>query len=155
MRANYRPSSLTTFGYVTECHGVQIRAQLRSVATLVRVTGRIGPASSDLVLANLRRFALVEGPLVLDLLDGHGFDGDWLHHVIDVIAGDSDSANTELTLVVDSALRETMASDDCVAVVGSVEQALEGIAERTTVRRAFLVDVVAGPPRLHSASGCR
>jgi hypothetical protein len=155
MLANDRPRSLSTFGYVIECHGVQIRAQLRSVATLVRVTGRIAPANSDLVLANLHRFALVESPLVLDLLDGHGFDGDWLQDVIDVIAGDSGSANTELTLVVDSPLRKTMASDDCVGVVGSVEQALESIAQRIRVRRAFLVDVMAGPPRLHSASGCR
>jgi hypothetical protein len=153
MLANYRPRSLTTFGYVIECHGVQIRAQLRSVATLVRVTGRIAPPNSDLVLANLRRFALVESPLVLDLLDGHGFDGAWLQDVIDVIAADSDSANTELTLVVDSALRQTMASDDCVGVVGSVEQALKDIAERIRVRRTFLIDVVAGAPSLQTASG--
>jgi hypothetical protein len=56
-------------------------------------------------------------------------------------------------LVVDSALRQTISYDDCVGVVGSVEQALKDIAERIRVRRTFLIDVVAGAPSLQTASG--
>lgn len=65
---------------------MQIRPQICNVAALVRVTGRIGPASRDLVLTNPRRFTLVQGPLVLDPLDGHGFDG-WLRDAINLLSG--------------------------------------------------------------------
>ena len=46
----------TPLGYVIACHGVVIRAQLSSVATLVSVTGGCSSQWNDLVIAHLRRF---------------------------------------------------------------------------------------------------
>ncbi|PRC51534.1 hypothetical protein C6A85_63590, partial [Mycobacterium sp. ITM-2017-0098] len=48
------------FGYVIDCRGVQIRAQLRSVATVVKVTGHIGAQNRELIAAHLCRFTRLE-----------------------------------------------------------------------------------------------
>jgi hypothetical protein len=133
MLVNHRPRPLTTLGYVIECHGAQIRAQLRSVATLVRVTGSIRPANVDLVLTHLRRFSRLQGPLVLDLLEADGFEDASL---VDLIVTVTQDSGTAVTLVVDSALRDTMAPRDGVDVVGSVGEALRDIADRIRARRA-------------------
>jgi hypothetical protein len=136
MLVNHRPRSLTTLGYVIECDGVQIRAQLRSVATLVRVTGCIGPSNVDLVLIHLRRFSRLQGPLVLDLLGADGFDDALLGELIHTVTAGSDVVGAAVTLVVDSALRDTMAPRDGVDVVDSVGEALRDISARIRARRA-------------------
>jgi hypothetical protein len=138
MLTNHRPRSLTTIGSVVECYGVQMRPQLRSVATLVRVTGRIGALNRELVLAHLRRFTRLQGPLVLDLLDSDGFDGALLESLMQTIDDDDEAAGTDLTLVLDPTLFELVASDDRVGVAGSVPEALHTIAERIKARRALV-----------------
>jgi hypothetical protein len=155
MLVNHRPRSLTTLGYVVECHGVQLRAQLRSVATLVQVTGRASAANRELVLAHLRRFTMVRGPLVIDMLDRDGFDAELLQDLICTIEEDPDFADTDVTLVVDPALRETMPSPGRVDVVDSVGQALRDITERINARRAFVMKSLAGLASRRQASGCR
>jgi hypothetical protein len=155
MLVNHRPRSPTTLCYVIECHGVQLRAQLRSVATLVQVTGRTSPANRDLVLAHLRRFTMVPGPLVIDMLDRDGFDAELLQDLICTIEQDPDFADTDVTLVVDPALCETMPSHGRVDVVDSVGEALRDITERINARRAFVVKSVAGLTSRRQASGCR
>jgi hypothetical protein len=141
MGTNHRPRSLATIGYVIECHGVQIRAQLRSVATLVRVTGRIGPMNRDLVRSELRRFTRLQTPLVFDLLGSHGFDGALLDDLLDAIDNDGDAAGTDLTLVLDPAVSDTAVFDEFderVGVASSVPEALHSIAERIKARRALV-----------------
>lgn len=138
MFTNRGQGSPATIGYVIECHGVQIRAQLRSVATLVQLTGRIGPANRDLVLANLRRFTRLRGPLVLDLVSSDGFGTGLLQALMRTIEDDRDAAGTELTLVVNPALRASVASDERVDVADSVAAALSSITERIQVRRALV-----------------
>ena len=145
MLRNHRPRPLTTLGYVIECQGVHLRAQLRSVATLVRVTGRIDPTNRDLVSAHLRRFTLIQGPLVLDLLDSDGFDAALLRDLIDAIDRNGASAGTDVTLVVGPALRLALPARDGVEVVASVTEGLRGVAERLSVRRAFLLKSVTTP----------
>jgi len=137
MFTSHGQRSPATSGCVVECHGVQIRAQLRSVATLVQLTGRIGPANRDLVSANLRRLTRLQGPLVLDLLSSDGFDAALLQELMRTIEDDRDAAGTELTLVIHTTLRESAASfDERVDVVDSVAAALSSIAERIQARRA-------------------
>ena len=121
-------SSLAALGPVTECHGVQLRAHLRSVAVLVEVTGLLGDANRTLVTNHVRRFARVGSPLVLDLLETGGVDDEFLRGLVPV---------ADLTLVVDPARRESLTSDG-TRVVGSVGEAMRMIAGRLNARRALV-----------------
>ena len=121
-------SSLAALGPVTECHGVQLRAHLRSVAVLVEVTGLLGDANRTLVTNHVRRFARVGSPLVLDLLETGGVDDEFLRGLVPV---------ADLTLVVDPARRESLTSDG-TRVVGSVGEAMRIIAGRLNARRALV-----------------
>lgn len=123
-----RASSLAALGPVTECHGVQLRAHLRSVAVLVEVTGLLGDANRTLVTNHVRRFARAGSPLVLDLLETGGVDDEFLRGLVPV---------ADLTLVVDPARRESLTSDG-TRVVGSVGEAMRIIAGRLNARRALV-----------------
>ena len=123
-------SSLAARGPVTECHGVQLRAQLRSFAVLVELTGRLGDANRTLVTDRVRRFALVGDALVLDLRKANGVDDAFLTGLSPV---------ADLTLVLDPVRRDGLAVDDSVAVVGSVGDAMRRITKRLTARRALPV----------------
>jgi hypothetical protein len=132
MLMNSQQSS-TAAGYVTECHGVQIRAQLRSVATVLQVTGLIGAANHDMILDHLRRFTRLQTPLVLDLFGCQGFGADLLRALLDEIdAGD-------LTLVIDPDLGDAALLGCGVDVVSSVAQALGGVAARIRERRTSVL----------------
>lgn len=130
MFTNDTVPSLAARGPVTECHGVQLRAQLRSVATLVQVTGHLSAANRRQVSSHLRRFALVGGALVLDLLDARGVDDEFVRDLGGV---------ADLTLVVDPARRDGLASHASVAVVGSVGEAMRAITGRLAARRTLPV----------------
>lgn len=122
-------------GHVVECHGVQIRAQLRSVATVVQVTGLVSAANRNAVLEHLSRLSLLETPLILDLLQSHGFGADLVDGVIRAMR---DTEVADLTLVVDPALGGSEALGGDVDVAESVAQALAGVAARIKERRAPL-----------------
>ena len=126
MPTNHTASSLAALGPVTECHGVQLRAQLRSVAVVVQVTGHLGAANRTLVTNHVRRFALVGGALVLDLREAGGVDDAFVRGLSPV---------ADLSLVLDPAQRDGLA-DDTVTVVSSVGEAMRGITMRLTARRA-------------------
>lgn len=126
-------SSLAARGPVTECHGVQLRAQLRSVAVLVEVTGQLGDANRTLVTTYVRRFALVGDALVLDLREARGVDDAFVRCVSPV---------ADLTLVLDPRQRDGLV-DGSVAVVGSVGDAMRNITTRLTARRALPVRAVS------------
>ncbi|MCV7132380.1 hypothetical protein H7J06_05225 [Mycobacterium hodleri] len=114
---------------MTECHGVQLRAQVRSVAVLVEVTGRLGAANRTLVINQVRRFALVGGALVLDLREAGGVDDEFVRGL---------SPAAELTLVLDPVQRDGLVVDDSVAVAGSWGEAMRRITTRLTARRALV-----------------
>lgn len=126
-------SSLAARGPVTECHGVQLRAQLRSVAVLVEVTGHLGDANRTLVTNHVRRFALVGDALVLDLRAAGGVDDAFVRGLRPV---------ADPTLVLDPVQRDGLLNDS-VAVVGSVGEAIRGITLRLTARRALPVRAVS------------
>jgi hypothetical protein len=121
-------SSLAARGSVAECHGVQLRVQLRSVAVLVQVTGHLGDANRTPVSNHLQRLALVGGALVLDLLEAGGIDDAFVRGLSNV---------PDLTLVLDPARQESLTVDG-TRVVGSVGAAMRGIAGRLTARRALV-----------------
>lgn len=119
-------SSLVARGPVTECHGVQLRAHLRSVAVLVEVTGRLGDANRTLVTHHVHRFALVGDALVLDLREASGVDEAFTTGL---------SPLADLTVVLNPAQRDALVVDS-VAIVGSVGDAMRRITKRLTARRA-------------------
>ena len=126
---NDSASSLAALGPVTECHGVQLRAQLRSVAVVVQVTGRLGAANRTLVTNHVQRFALVGGALVLDLLETGGVDDAFVRGLSPV---------ADVTLVLDPNQRDGLVNDT-VTVVSSVGDAMRSITTRLTARRALPV----------------
>jgi hypothetical protein len=126
-------SSPAARGPVTECHGVQLRAQQRSVAVLVEVTGRLGADNRTLVTTHVRRFALIGGALVLDLRQAGGVDDAFMSGL---------SAVADLTLVLDPARRDGLVVDS-MAVVGSVGDAMRSIATRLSARRTLQVRSVS------------
>lgn len=121
-------ASSTALGYVIECHGVQIRAQLRSVATVVQVTGSIAAANRGVVLDHLRRFTRLQTPLVVDLFECNGFDADLLGRLMD-------ESDVDLTLV-DPAPGNAGLLGSGADVASSVAQALSGVTARIRARRA-------------------
>ena len=56
-------------GYVVECRGAWVRAQIRSVATIITVTGCIDGTNVQLVADHMRRFTTLDTPLVVELHD--------------------------------------------------------------------------------------
>jgi hypothetical protein len=134
-------------GYVIECQGVQIRTQLRSVATVVKVTGRIRAQNRDLVASHLRRFTRLEGALVLDLLSCRGFGGGLLDDLLDTTEKDRHTA--DLTLVVDPTCSDARLFGTGVETAGSVVEALGSIAAQIKQRRAAAFLPSGGRP-LHA-----
>jgi hypothetical protein len=57
----------STVGYVIECRGAWVRTQMRSVASVITVTGRLDETNVELVTENLCRFSTLGSPLVVDL----------------------------------------------------------------------------------------
>ncbi|KAA0098941.1 hypothetical protein CIW49_13795 [Mycolicibacterium sp. P1-18] len=123
MLTNDSASALAALGPVTECHGVQLRAQLRSVATLVQVTGQLSDANRDLVSSQLRRFALAGGALVLDLIGASGVDDDFLRTLGSI---------ADLTLVLDPSRHHGL-SPDAAAIASSWGDAMRGIVAHRTI----------------------
>jgi hypothetical protein len=133
-------------GYVIECHGVGIRAQLRSVATVVHVTGRINARNRGLVATHLRRFTRLDSPLVLDLLDCRGFGPELLDDMLRTI--ENDCGGADLTLVINPLLGDARVLSAGVEIVGSVAEALGIIVAQTKQRRAAaLLPAVGGSLR--------
>ena len=54
-------------GYVIECRSAWVRAQIRSVASVISVTGGLDGANVEAVLGHLSRFTTLGSPLIVDV----------------------------------------------------------------------------------------
>ena len=52
-----------------ECGGARVRAQIRSVAAVITVTGRLDETNVEAVVGQLCRFVRLDDPLVVDVHD--------------------------------------------------------------------------------------
>jgi hypothetical protein len=136
--------STAPLGYVIECHGAQIRAQLRSVATVVEVTGRLSAYNWEAVVGRLCRFTRLRSPLVLDFLDCQGLDPQRLEQLLHTL--ESHCEGTELTLVLDPAVGIAGSGTESV-IATSVAEALSGISARIKQRRSPVFSAPLGRPR--------
>ena len=122
-------------GYVIQCHGVVIRAQLRSLATLVSVTGRCRAQWNDLVMAHLRRFTRMDRPLILDVSSADGAQRGLLRSLVSTAESDCNATGAELVLVAAPEQRHILDLHHRTRSTSSVGEALQRITELIRTRR--------------------
>jgi hypothetical protein len=125
----------TPLGYVIACHGAVIRAQLSSVATVVSVTGGRTTQWDDVVMAHLRRFTKLDGPLVLDVSGADGAQRALLRNLVSTVEKGCDAAGNQFVLVAEPLQRRTLDFHDRTLITSSVGEALRRIARLTRTRR--------------------
>jgi hypothetical protein len=127
---------LPTFGCVVKSSGTTVRAQMRSVATLIEVSGTLRVDKTAALQAQLRRFVLLESPLVLDLTCLIGITGELLQSLVGPVEIDCSIGNVELYVVVRHDLLDLVELQDGTDVVDSVGEALRSVIERIRQRRS-------------------
>jgi hypothetical protein len=128
-----RPAAL---GYAIACRGITVRAQLRSVATLIEVAGGLRTDKVAALQTQLHRFVLIGSPLVLDLSCVVGITGDLLQRLVAPIEIDCSLGNVELFVVVRHELVDGVELQDGTEVVGSKREALRSVVESIRERRS-------------------
>lgn len=58
---------LAPVGYVIECRGAWLRAQIRSVASVITVTGRLDQTNVEPMIGHLCRFTTLDSPVIIDV----------------------------------------------------------------------------------------
>jgi hypothetical protein len=115
-------------GYVIECRGAWLRAQIFGVATCVTVAGRVDEANLDTVVTALCRFTILKSAVVIDLRPCHD-DGDGtVERLISEFGASSACRGSQWALVADPAILCRVASPrdgQQVIHAESVAQALD------------------------------
>jgi len=69
-------------GYVIECRGTWLRAQIGGIATVVEMNGHLDGANSTAVAHHLCRFARLGYPLIVDFGQADAIDGAELSELV-------------------------------------------------------------------------
>jgi hypothetical protein len=130
---------------VIASRGTTIRAQLRSVAAVIEVSGTLRVDRTEALQTQLRRFVLLNSPLILDLTCVVGASGELLQRLLFPIEIDCSVGNVEVFVVVRHDLIDHVELQDGTEVVGSVGEALRTVVERIRERRnpAFFPGLLA------------
>lgn len=125
--------------YVTNCAGARLFVYARSLATVVRVDAEIDAANADCVTQEIRRFSVLQTPLILDLshLDFLGIGG---FRSLLLLNDERQKARLHCSVIAGPALRPLLriVKHHGLAVVGSVPEALELVEDAIGARRQFL-----------------
>ena len=129
---------------VFECHGVQVRAQYRHLATVVTIRGEIDGENVDPVGEYIRRFTLGENSVVLDLSGVSKFAvaGIWLLYAFDECCR---AEGVDWTLVPGTAVMTVLDNDhrdDEFAMTPSVREVLNDLSEAIIRRRRMALPLV-------------
>jgi len=131
--------SLRRCRYVTDCAGARLYVYARSLATVLRVDGEVDASNAERVTQEIRRFARLQSPLILDLsnLDFLGVDG---FRALLAVNRERQEAGLHCSLVTGTATRLLMCivKGHGLAIVGSVPEALQLIDDAIRVRRQFV-----------------
>jgi anti-anti-sigma regulatory factor len=119
-----------------DCHGAQLRAQCRQLATVVTVTGRVDAKNIDALSKEARRFILAEKPFVLDM-SGVDSCGALALPFLRTVDEQCRSAGVEWALIPSLAVTRRLRDDDFVTTT-SVPDALEHFADELHTRRRLL-----------------
>jgi anti-anti-sigma regulatory factor len=127
-----------------DCNGAAVRAQCRSLGTVVTITGAVDATNVDQVSEHSKRFILPDKPFVLDLstLDPFAAQGVRLLHQIDEICT---AAGLEWSVVPSQAVNTALLvthEESSFPVFGSVHEALHYFADATSARRRLLLPLL-------------
>ena len=127
-----------------DCDGAAVRAQCRSLGTVVTITGAVDSTNVDQVSDYTKRFILPDKPFVLDLsaLDSFAAQAVRLLHRIDAVCT---AAGVEWSVVpsqaVNTALLVTQ-EESSFPVFVTVHEALHYFADATSARRRMLLPLL-------------
>jgi anti-anti-sigma regulatory factor len=131
----------TTSGFrygnpMVDCHGAQLRAQCRQLATVVTVTGRVDAKNIDEISSQGRRFIIAEKPYVLDM-SGVNSCGALVLPFLRMVDEQCRMAGVEWALIASPAVTRRVRDDEFITVE-SVPDALEHFADELHTRRRLL-----------------
>jgi anti-sigma B factor antagonist len=125
--------------YVTDCAGARLYVYARSLATVLRVTGEIDASNAEHVTQEIRRFCVLQTPLILDLshLDFLGVAG---FRALLALNRERQEAGVHCSVVTGHATRllTRIVKDHGLAIVDSVPEALQLINDAIRARRQFV-----------------
>jgi anti-anti-sigma regulatory factor len=136
-------ASGTAFRYgnpALDCHGAQLRAHCRQLATVVTVSGDIDAMNVGQISQNVKRFVLAEKPFVLDLTGVTSFSPQSvsLLYAVDEAAY---TEGVEWSLIADTAVLDAVRGVAELAefpLAVSVPEALHHFADENLERRRLL-----------------
>ena len=121
-----------------ECGDARVRAQIRSVAAVITVTGRLDATNVEAVVGQLCRYVHLDDPLVLDVhdvdIDGDG--GGIFERLVSAFGAECHWGGVDWVLVAQSAdLPSSSEDDEHIVWAESVPEALAHFAWVIDTRR--------------------
>jgi anti-anti-sigma regulatory factor len=133
------PGSQFRYGNpMLDCHGAQLRAQCRQLATVVTVNGRLDSKNIEAVGQQARRFIIAEKPFVLDM-SGVEACGALTLPFLRTVDEQCRIIGVEWVLIPSSAVNRRLRPENAeFAVAASVPDAIEHFADDLESRRRLL-----------------
>ena len=127
-----------------DCNGAGVRAQCRSLGTVVRITGAVDSTNVDLVSEYTKRFILPDKPFVLDLsnLDSFAAQAVRLIYRIEAVCT---AAGLDWSVIPSQAVNAALLvthEESSFPVFVSVHEALHYFAAATSARRRMLLPLL-------------
>ncbi|OBJ49677.1 sulfate transporter [Mycobacterium sp. 1423905.2] len=124
---------------MVDCAGARLHVYARSIATVLRVDGEIDASNADSLANEIRRFARMKSPLILDLsnVEFLGIDG---FRALLRLNHEHEQARLHFTVVTGRALRPLLrlVTNHGLNVVDSVPEALQMVNDVLGARRNLL-----------------
>jgi len=128
--------------YAADCAGAQVHVYARSLATVLRIEGEIDASNAERIAQEIRRFARLKTPLILDLshlnfLAIAGF------RALLMLNHEHKRDRLHCSVIPGPAMRPLLRiiTDHGLALADSVPEALQLIDDVIRTRRQFLSDV--------------
>jgi len=127
-----------------DCNGAALRAQCRSLGTVVTITGAVDATNVDQVSEYSKRFILPDKPFVLDLsaLDSFAAQALRLLYRVDAVCT---AAGLEWSVIPSQAVNTALLvthEESSFPVFGSAHEALHYFADATSARRRMLLPLL-------------
>ena len=127
-----------------DCNGAAVRAQCRSLGTVVTITGAVDATNVDQVSEYSKRFILPDKPFVLDLsvLDCFATQAVRLLYRVDDVCS---AAGLEWSVIPSQAVNTALLitqEESSFPIFGSVHEALHYFADANSARRRLLLPLL-------------
>jgi len=128
--------------YTANCAAARLHVYARSIATVVRVDGEIDASNAEHVAREIRRFARLKTPLILDFshLKFLAIDG---FRALLAVNDEQQRARLYCSVIPGAAMRQLLriVTDHGLTLADSVPEALQLIDDVIQARRRFVCDV--------------